>query len=319
MRKLKKTAVILLSGLLAFILTACSSGTDEFPSKNLDVVVPFGSGGATDLLARVLGDAAKDDLGQAVIVTNVAGASGTVGAAQVAEEDADGYHLLFCTSAPIILQTQIMDGIRYNLDSFKAIANIASEPTCLAVRADSPYQTIEDLVAATATVTAGHTGVGTLHHLFQVKFFEEAGIDYKQIGFEGGAKLVTGLLGGNVDVISTVVSEMSSYVESGEIRILAVSTSERSDLYPDIPTLKEAGFDIAMSLDFFLLAPKDTPDEVVKVLEEKFLKAADSDAVKQYLDTGRIAASKMTGSELMEKLKADQEMFAEVIQSANLK
>lgn len=317
--KMKKSVLAAVAvAVMALGLMGCSS-KGEFPSENVNMIVPFGSGGGTDLLARVLGDAAKDELGQSVVVTNVTGASGTVGTAQAAEAEADGYNLIFNASGPMVLQPHMMDDLRYSLDSFRAVAGIASEPTCLAVKADSPYQTVEDLAAAGTTVTAGHTGVGTLHHLFQVQFFEEAGLDYKLVGFEGGAKLVTGLLGGNVDVISTVVSEMYSYVDSGEIRILAVSSPERSPLYPDIPTLKEKGFDIEMSLDFFLMAPKETPDEVMKVLEEAFGKAAQSDAVKQFLETGHIGADYRTGSEMTEKLKQDSEMFAKIITDAGLK
>ncbi|WP_434309531.1 tripartite tricarboxylate transporter substrate binding protein [Hominifimenecus sp. rT4P-3] len=318
MKMKRKVLAAAAVAVMALGLMGCSS-KGEFPSENINMIVPFGSGGGTDLLARVLGDAAKEELGQSVVVTNVTGASGTVGTAQAAEAEADGYNLIFNASGPMVLQPHMMDDLRYSLASFRAVAGIASEPTCLAVKADSPYQTIEDLAAASGTVTAGHTGVGTLHHLFQVQFFEKAGLDYKLVGFEGGAKLVTGLLGGNVDVISTVVSEMYSYVDSGEIRILAVSSPERSPLYPDIPTLKEKGFDIEMSLDFFLMAPKDTPDDVMKVLEEKFGKAAQSDAVKKFLETGHIGADYRTGSEMTEKLKQDSEMFAKIIAEAGLK
>lgn len=153
-----------------------------------------------------------------------------------------------------------MEGLTYTADSFDYLFNVASEPTCIAVKGDSPYQTLDDLIAAgqSGTISLGNTGVGTLHYLFQIELFRQAGVDYKQVAFEGGAKLVTGLLGGNVDAISTVVSEMYDYVESGEIRILAVSTAERSDLYPDIPTVKECGYDLAMSLDFFVVAPGRT-------------------------------------------------------------
>lgn len=300
---------------MAFGLAACGSSEDTFPSKEINMVVPFGSGGSADLLARTMAEPAGEALGKNVVVENVTGASGTVGAAQVASGDADGYNLMFVTSAPLVVQPYFMDGLTYNLDSFTPICNVASEPTCIAVKADSPYQTLEDLLNAGTTISAGNTGVGTLHYLFQLELFQEAGVDFKQVAFEGGAKLVTGLLGGNVDCISTVVSEMYDYVDSGEIRILAVSTDERSDLYPEIPTVKECGYDFSMSLDFFAVAPAGVPEEVMEKLSADFETAANSETVTTYLTNAHVSPNYMDGEALKEKLQSDSELYKGIVDS----
>ena len=282
------------------------------------MVVPFASGGSTDLLARTLAEAAGKKIGQSVVVTNVVGASGTVGSAQVASAEADGYTLMFVTSAPLTIQPYFMQGLTYNTDSYTYLCNVASEATCIAVRADSPYQTLDDLLKAGKSgkeLSLGNTGVGTLHYLFQQELFGKAGASYKQVAFEGGAKLVTGLLGGNVDAISTVVSEMYDYVKDGQIRILAVSSEKRSSLYPDIPTVKESGYDVNMSLDFFVVAPKNLPDDVKKTLTDAFAEAVKADSLTQYLNNANIASNYMDSDVLKSKVTSDAEMYKKIVDS----
>ena len=313
MKNLMKMALCAaMTAAMAASLCACGGSEAAFPSKEINMVVPFGSGGSADLLARTIAEPAGEAFGKNVVVENVTGASGTVGSAQVADADADGYNLMFVTSAPLVVQPYFMEGLTYDLDSFTPICNVASEPTCIAVLADSPYETLEDLLNADG-VSLGNTGVGTLHYLFQQELFNEAGTDYKQVAFEGGAKLVTGLLGGNVDAISTVVSEMYDYVESGEIRILAVSTEERSDLYPDIPTVKECGYDFSMSLDFFIVGPANLPDDVAAALSSTFADAAQSETVTTYLANAHVSANYMDGDTLKAKLESDSEMYKSIV------
>ena len=319
MKKMKKMLAVVVAAILALSMIGCS-GSEQFPDGDITIVVPFGSGGGTDLLARILAESAQEHLEDAtVIVSNVTGASGTVGTGEVANSEPDGYNLIFNASGPMVVQPHLMEDLQYTIDDFKSIVCVASEPSCIAVRADSPYQTLDDLLAAQDELLVGNTGTGTVHYLFQSKFFADTEVPYKLIAFEGGAKLVTGLLGGEVDVMSTVVSEMYQYVESGEIRILAVSSAERSELYPDIPTVKEYGFDIDMSLDFFLQAPAEVPEENLNILIDSFGKDAESDAVKEYLTNAHVTASVVKGAEYDAKLKESSDAYAAIVAGMELK
>ncbi|MCD8052997.1 MAG: tripartite tricarboxylate transporter substrate binding protein [Lachnospiraceae bacterium] len=310
----RKSLFIGIAVLIAMSLCACST-SDTYPSKEVTMIVPFSSGGSTDLLARTLAEPVGDSLDQSVVVSNVSGASGTVGAAQLADEDPDGYNLMFVTSAPITIQPYFMNGLTYTEESFTYICNIASEPSCIAVPADSHYETLEDLLNADTTISAGNTGVGTLHYLFQISLFEQAGTDYKQVAFDGGAKLVTGLLGGNVDCISTVVSEIYDYVDSGDIRILAISTTDRNEMYEEIATVSEYGYDIDMSLDFFVVGPAGLEEDVLSTLTSAFEGAAESETITSYLESSHIAVNYMDGEALEAKVKEDVETYTQIIDS----
>ena len=314
MKKIKKLVSALCAAAVVMGLSACNSNA-PYPNKEITMVVPFGSGCSTDLLARTLAEPAGQALGESVIVTNVSGASGTVGSAQVASSDPDGYNVMFVTSAPLTIQPYFMGGLTYTTENFTPICNVASEPSCIAVAADSPYQTLEDLMNSEKEISAGNTGVGTLHYLLQIEAFEQAGAEYKQVAFEGGAKLVTGLLGGNVDCISTVTSEINDYVDSGDMRILAISSAERSELYPDIPTFAELGYDLDMSLDYFVVAPADLPEDVFTALESAFETAAMSDTVTEFLANSNVQPNYMDSETLAAKLASDSEQYQEIVAS----
>lgn len=314
MKKSKKMVSVLCAAAVVMGLSACGSNA-SYPDKEVTMVVPFGSGGSTDLLARTLAEPAGQALGESVIVTNVTGASGTVGSAQVAAADPDGYNLMFVTSAPLTIQPYFMGGLTYSAEDFTPICNVASDYSCIAVKADSPYQTLEDLMNAGKELSVGNTGVGTLHYLLQIKVFEQAGVDYKQVAFEGGAKLVTGLLGDNVDCISTVASEITSYVDSGDMRILAISSAERSEMYPDVPTFAELGYDVDMSLDFFVVAPANLPEDVFAALKPAFESAAQSDTVKDFLSNSNVELNYMDSEALGAKLASDSEQYKAIVDS----
>lgn len=292
-----------------------SDGEVTYPTKPVKVIVPYGAGGGTDLTSRVLMKEVGNILGESFNVENVPGASGTIGAAVAASAVPDGYTVFFTPSDPIVAQPNIVD-VPYNLDDFKAVAGFSAETSALAVRADSPWETLEDLLEeenSNNVIDRGHSGVGGISHICLESFFGQTDIQVRDVPFDGGALAIAALLGGHIDVVGGTAGAMMPYIESDEIRILAIAADERSEMYPDVPTFKEKGFDISVCVDWFMLVPKDTPDEIVEVLEKNTMEAANSDPFKEFVKERKQQLIIRNGEEIMEKVKSDFEIFNKML------
>ncbi len=284
---------------------------DDYPNRPVRVIVAYGPGGGNDLTSRVLMQEVGDILGQPFNVENIVGASGTVGATVASKALPDGYNIFFTVTDTMAVQQALIE-TEYDFDDFRGIAGFSYEPTVLAVSTDSPYETLDDLLAEEGTDTVidrGHSGVGGVAYIFLEMFFGDTDIQSRDVPFDGGAAAIAALLGGHIDVVAGTGGAMMPYVESDEIRILGVASDERTDAFPDVPTFKEAGFDISVGVDFLMVAPKDTPDEIVAILEEAVLEAAESEAFMEFVENRRQQMILRSGDEIYEKLKQDYEMF----------
>ncbi len=292
-----------------------ASSQANFPNKPITVIVPYGAGGGTDTTGRFLAKEAEKHLSQPIAVINRSGASGTVGTAEAAAAAPDGYTLYFGASDALITTPHSLK-VPYSVNDFRGIVGVSYAPSSIAVRTDSPWETLEDLLAEKDTDTVidrGHSGVGGVHHTLLKTLFLETGIKFRDIPFQGGSKAIAALRGGHVDLIGGTPGAMLASVDAGETRILALSSPEPLDAFPGVPTFKEKGLDIVATVEWYLLAPNDTPDEVVAILEEAFLKAASSDEFKAFTVTRKQESLVRNGEEIMAKLRSDSEFFGEII------
>lgn len=299
----------------AFVASGTAAAETDFPTKPITVIVPYGAGGGTDTTGRFLAKEAEKHLSQPIAVINRSGASGTVGTAEAAAAKADGYTLYFGASDALVTTPHSLK-VPYTVDNFRGIVGVSYAPSSIAVRTDSPWETIDDLLAEAGTDTVvdrGHSGVGGVHHTLLKSLFLETGIKFRDIPFQGGSKTIAALRGGHVDLIGGTPGAMVASVEAGETRVLALSSEERLDAFPDVPTFKEKGLDIVATVEWYLLAPKDTPDDVVAVLEEAFLKAASGDEFKAFTVTRKQESLVRNGEEIMQKLKGDWDFFGSII------
>lgn len=301
----------------ASLSTLFSSATiaADFPNKPITVIVPYGAGGGTDTTGRFLVNEAEKHFSVPVTVINRSGASGTVGTAEAAGAKPDGYTLYFGASDALVTTPHSLK-VPYSVDSFRGIVGVSYAPSSIAVRTDSPWKTLDDLLAEKGTDTVidrGHSGAGGVHHTLLKSLFLETGIKFRDIPFQGGSKTIAALRGGHVDLIGGTPGAMVSSVEAGETRVLALSSPERLDAFPGVPTFKEKGLDIVATVEWYLLAPKDTPDDVVAVLEEAFMKAASSDEFKAFTVTRKQESMVRNGADIMAKLKGDSEFFGKII------
>lgn len=313
----KKFFLLTFSMLVIFsFIVFFASYAAEYPDKPITIIIPYNPGGGTDLTARILAIEAEKYIDQPIVPRNRPGATGTVGTYEAARAKPDGYTLLFAPTDPICMRPHILD-LEYSLNDFRGVVGVVYNGGALAVRTDSSWETLEDLITdkdSDVVINRGHSGIGGLWQLILDKLFREAGIEnFRDIPFDGGAATLSALLGGHVDVIMGSPGAMIPSIESGQIRLLAMTSPKRLDLFPNVPTLKEKGFDIEGTVEFFLLAPKDTPDDRIDLLEEIFSKAANSEKFKEFVKNRKQQLYIRNGEELMKKLQRDFAACGEMV------
>lgn len=286
----------------------------DWPAKPISLVVPFPSGGTTDVLARALGDQLSKTLGQPVIVENRPGAGATVGADYVAKAKPDGYTLLI-GAVHHTIATSVYKKLPYSFEKDLApISTLAMVPNVLVVNsAKTPARNVAELVAlakkSSPEMSYGSNGNGTAQHLIGTQFQAATGATLLHVPYKGSGPLTTDLLGGQVAMSFDTLTTVMPHIKAGKLRALAVTTAKRSTALPDVPTLEEAGlkgFDIGTW--FGVLAPAATPKPVLTRLNAEIVKIVNSPDFQQ-----RMAAA---GAEPM---ASTQEAFAKRINDETAK
>lgn len=260
----------------ALMMPALPAAAQEvFPTRPIQMIVPFPPGGVADITGRPVAHVMGKLLKQSVVVVNKGGAGGAVGAAQAAHATPDGYMILMALSSISVLP--VADRLQgrppaYELDQLAPIALISADPTVLVVRADGPYRTLKDLVDAAkakpATINYGSSGVyGTLHVAMEI-FAEAAGIKLFHIPYQGGGPAVAALLGGQIDALASGPAAAIGQIKGGKMRALAVWGDKRLASMPDVPSMKELGYDATFYIWSGLFAPAATPPAVMSVLRD---------------------------------------------------
>lgn len=285
-----KKKLLLLASLLALGASPFAQAqTAEFPVRLIRIVVPFAAGGATDVIARVVGQKVSELLGQPVVIDNKAGASGNIGALLVARAAPDGYTILMATSSHAINAT-LFRKLDYRLTTdFVALSNLASVPLLLVVNTAVPAKTPSELVtyakAQDGKVNFASGGAGTAAHLAGEQFNTLAGVHMLHVAYKGGAPAQTDLIGGQVQVMFANLPEALAQVQAGRLRPLAVTGSTRRANLPSVPTFAEAGFAQMNAKSWFgLFAPAATPAPVVAKLSAAIAKAVADPAVQARLN-----------------------------------
>ena len=261
--------------LAAALALSAAVRADDYPSKPITMIVPFPPGGVADITARPVAEAMGRILKQPVVVENRAGAGGGVGMQYVARAKPDGYTVLMALSSISIIP--VADKVlgrdpMYQLNQLVPIARFTADPTVLAVRADSPYKSVKDLVEAArkspGSIPYGSSGnYGTMHVPMEM-LDNAAGVKMLHVPFTGAGPAIVALLGGQVDAISTGPSTVAGHVKAGKLRVLATWGEARHPAFPDVPTLKELGYDAQFSQWTGLFVPAGTPEAAVAKLRE---------------------------------------------------
>lgn len=267
---------------------------EDYPARPIELIVAFGAGGTTDIGARVLASIAEAELGQSIVVQNRTGAGGQIGWTELATSRTDGYTIGYVNLPN--LSAIIADPERqaaFTGESFTPIVNHIVDPGVIWVRADSPYQTLEDVVAAAKAtpdeIRAGTTGILGDDHLAILKLQEAApGASFRVVHLQDSAAQLKEVLAGNIDVGFDNVGGLKQYIESGEIRALAVTDDEPSQFLPEVPTSGDAGYPTVLSSSSRgIVGPAGLDPAIVARLEEVLLKAmADPEHVTKIEEAG---------------------------------
>lgn len=265
---------------IAFVLAAvclAAAPAAAFPDKPVEMTVLFGAGSAADLLARRLAELAGKDLGQPVAVVNRTGAGGALGYAHVKGQSPDGYALVWNSNS--VSTAYHAGNMKFDYTAFAGVAALTSEPVSLAVKVDAPWKDIRDLLAHAKAhpgqVRLGNSGRGSFTHLMAVALENRTGVKLTHVPF-GRELAVTTVLGDKIEASVQLPAEIMTQVTGRQVRVLAVTGDKRLASLPDVPTLKESGLDLTMSLWRGIAVPKGTPEAVIARLEHAFTRAAQS-------------------------------------------
>lgn len=314
---------------LATVIVALQLGLGgaaaAFPDRPVRIVVPFPPGGSNDVIARLLAQNLSEQWKQPVVVDNRSGAGGNVGAEAVVRADPDGYTLLLSAPGPLSINQSLYSQIGYNpLKDFAPIALVASVPIVLAVNPEVKATTVKELIALAKAepgkLNYGSSGNGTTNHLAGELFKELAKIDIVHIPYRGAAPAMNDLMGGQIPMMFDNMPAVRPQVQAGKIRALAVAGTERSPLYPELPTMIEAGvpgFDATAW--FGLVGPAKTPAAVLKTIEDATKKAlTDPAMVKKFADLGAEPGNAF-GAAFGKFMEAEAAKWGKVIKDANVK
>ena len=266
---------------LAAICALAGSGPslaqDVYPSRVVKIVNPYVAGSTTDVLARALAVGLSNKLGREFIIENKPGAGGSLGALSVVRADPDGYTLLFAPALVLSVYPQARTDAGYKPDSLVPVCQTFTNAMALAVLPGSPIKNIADLVAAAkarpGALNYGHQGVLTIPHLAMEEFLQAAKINIKDIPFRGEPLVMTDLLGGRLDVASIVLGTASGQ----DIRVIGIFAEKRHPAFPDVPTVKEQGYDVSPASFGGLFAPTATPAPILGALASACEVAAKSE------------------------------------------
>lgn len=275
---------------LAVALCAPAAAQQKYPSRNIELIVPFAVGGGVDLIGRAIGASLASQLGQSVVVVNRDGAAGTLGFTQLASAAPDGYTLAFSPSTPVANAPYLVKGVRYTAASFEYICQVFENVFTIAVGPTSKYRTAQDLLAAakekSGGLTFGHSGLGSIPHLSVENFADALKIKVQHLPFRGDGALLPVLLKGDLDFAAVAVSSIRG---NDTIRPLVVFSDKRHPAYPDVPTAKELGVTTSVPPgQNGLFAPKGLPPEVKAALEQGCANAVKSEPVLRVMgNTGQ--------------------------------
>lgn len=277
--KMKKYWGILLVSLLLFVLAACSdkaTGEEKvYPTKPIEIVVPAGAGGDTDLNTRTLAKYLEKELGTSLVVSNITGSGGTVGVSKVLDAEPDGYTVLAFHNS--MLLNNIYGLSNQSIADFKfAGTGVLDRSNTFVVSKDSKFKSLNELIdyakANPKKVTVA-TEMGSMTYIQVMEFQQLTGVEFNIVDIGGASDKLTALLGGRVDIFPTSLGFVKSYLESGDFVSLGVLAEQRLESAPDVPTFQEQGVDMSIDKIFYWGFPKETPDEVVQTFSEAIEKA----------------------------------------------
>lgn len=305
------------------LFTTTAFAADTYPTRPVRIIVPFAPGGATDIVARLVAQKLTESWGQTMVVDNRAGAGGNIGGELAAKANPDGY-TLFMTSGSIVTANQHMYAkMPFNPEKdLVAVTNVASGPQAIVVNPSNPAKNLKDFIAMAKakpkSMTFGSAGVGTQTHLAAENFVFTAGIDVTHVPYKGEGPAISDLVGGQIQFVTPNLSAAITFVNSGRLRALGVTSKERSPQLPNVPAVAETlpGFE---NLGWFgFMVPTGTPKSVIAKVHADTVKAlASPDLRKRFNDIGMVPVGN-SSQDFARDIKAESAHWAKIIKERKL-
>lgn len=317
---MKRTLLIVVLVLVVASMVFATGGAEtEYPRKPITIICPWSAGGGTDRTARFIAEQLSEVLGQPVNVINETGGAGAVGHSAAANAAPDGYAI-----GNLTFEVNTLSYLGYSdvtPNDFIPLLQFNQDPAAVTVSADSPYNSVSELLDAVAASDEGTfnfsgSGIGTVWDLARIAMLDFYGIDptsVKYIPSQGAAPAITELLGGHVDVLTCSYPEVAPQVEGGALKTLAIMADERNPNFAHIPTLKEEGIDWSYGTWRGFAVPLGTPDEVVEILRDAFVEVVEGQAFLDFMETSGFGIQIRVGDEfgafMQEQFVALEDIF----------
>lgn len=312
---------VLLTVLVGALLTGCSgnkSAADKWPERPITMINIYAPGGAAELMMRALAIPLEKELGKSIVITSKPGGGGAIGTVEMLKSKPDGYTFSLMTIGTATLVPQ-HSNVGYTNKEFAPVAQIADTPTMFSVRKDHPANTVQEFFEMAkknpGKMTYASSGAGLIHNVMM----EGVQLDIGQPGiiahvpFTGGAEAVTAVLAGQVDGVVGTATEHMVYLKSGDLKPLAVSSTKRYSEAPNVPTFKEAGFNVDVGVWFGITAPKGTPEAVIKKMEAALQKAVNDPNTVQLLAKANQPLEFLSTKDFTEKWMRDFDKNKKVV------
>lgn len=277
-----------------------SANAANFPRKQIQIVVPYAPGGASDTVARIYGKELENQLGKPVVIVNRTGASGAVGLESVKNSKPDGYTMAYMPVESTMISALGLSDI--SSDDFTFVCRTMTIPAAITVHKDAAWNTLDDFLKYAkenpGKLTVGNSGTGSIWNVAAASLEKAADVKFNHVPFDGAAPAVAALLGKNIDAVAVSPSEVKNNVDAGQFKVLAVIGDQHSSVVPDVKTTKELGYDVtAMGWGGFAV-PKGTPAEVVQILSDASVKVNASESLKKLLAERGFEYAPLTGTEM---------------------
>jgi tripartite-type tricarboxylate transporter receptor subunit TctC len=325
MKKSNKGIFVLLLGIMV-VLAGCSSqsssgdsAAEDYPKKTIQLIVPWGAGGDTDAIYRLVAKELEKDLGQSVVIKNVSGGGGTIGATQALNADNDGYTIL--AGHDSIAMSDLMGKADFGYFDFEPVALMTSTYDAIATNPDNPWDNMKDVVEDAKKNPGKLTyaaSIGSTSQLEPVLIQTVADIEFNIVGYEGTAKRMQAVVGNQVDFGSVSVVAGKDYLKANKMKLLGYTGDKRSPAIPDVPTLKEQGIDVVSATNRGVFAPKGTPEEIVKKLSDALGKVAKNKEIIETLKNLGTDMNYKDNEEFNQFLKDNQKAMEESLKKSGL-
>jgi tripartite-type tricarboxylate transporter receptor subunit TctC len=326
MRRLRACVGVLIATLTsAAVLCGPAAADPTYPSRTVQIVVPYPAGGLTDILTRAVAERLSKLWSQPVVAVNRGGANGTIATASVAKAEPDGYTILFGTDATLAANMSLYPSVPYDpLRDFIPVSLLGSYQMVLVVNDDIPAKTFPEFIdylrKQPKPLNYASVGIGSAHHLSMELLKSLAGIDAVHVPYRGGAPATTAIIAREVPMMFNGPATMKAHIETGRARALAVSGLNRSPVFPDVPTIAESGYPTFNMVNWYgLLVPAGTPQPIVDKLLKDIVAVTSKDEFKEWMATQGIEPLSGGPAEFRARIVSETERLAKIVKASGAK